>query len=206
MTSLDAAVQTAFPVLAVPASGALCAPAACGTRYLVGRDGVSRETWLPWIRVCELVAPSALTLPYGRVQDAVEFRCGPIPDRVLREFMHHAKKALPNEMAGALLWNASDDSWRYLTRPSCEASGAHVRYQEVRPQPGEHLVVDLHSHGLHSAFFSEEDDADDAGAMKVSLVLGNVDQLRPTSRMRLCMASVVRTAYLRADGRLAVLP
>ena len=206
MNTINAAVHAAFPLVAVPASGPLPAPQTCGTRYLVGRDGLSRELSLPWIRVCELVAPSALALPYGRVQDAVEFCCGPVPDRVLREFTYHARKALPDELAGALLWNGRTDSWRYLGRPTRAASGAHVSYEEVRPQQDEHLVVDLHSHGCHSAFFSTEDDRDDAGAMKVCLVIGNVDQLRPSSHMRLCMAGVVRPAYLRADGRLAVLP
>jgi PRTRC genetic system protein A len=74
----------------------------------------------------------------------------------------------------------------------------------VRAGDGEHIVVDVHSHGLHTAFFSAEDDADDAGAMKVSLVLGNLDQERPTSKMRLCMAGLVRPAYLNGDGRLGV--
>jgi len=205
MNTIHAAVQAAFPVVPVPACGPLPPAQACGIRYLVGRDGLSRELSLPWIRVCELVAPSALALPYGRLEDAVEFRCGPVPDRVLREFTYHARKALPHEIAGALLWNGRSDSWRYLERPTRTSSEAHVRYEEVRPQQDEHLVVDLHSHGCHSAFFSSEDDRDDAGAMKVCLVIGNLDQLRPSSHMRLCMAGVVRPAYLRADGRLAVL-
>ena len=205
MNTIDAALHAAFPIVAVPASGPLPLPQASGTRYLVGRHGLSRELSLPWIRVCELVAPSALTLPYGQVDDAVEFRCGPVPERVLREFTYHARRALPHEAAGVLLWNDRADSWRYLERPTRDASAAHVVYEEVRPQQDEHLVVDLHSHGCHSAFFSSEDDQDDAGAMKVCLVIGNVDQLRPTSHLRLCMAGVVRPAYLRADGRLAVL-
>ena len=147
MNTINAAVHAAFPVVPVPACGPLPPAQACGTRYLVGRDGLSRELSLPWIRVCELVAPSALALPYGRLEDAVEFRCGPLPDRVLREFTYHARRALPNEVAGALLWNGRADSWRYLERPTRASSEAHVRYEEVRPQQDEHLVVDLHSHG-----------------------------------------------------------
>lgn len=204
--TLNEAVGTAFPLLAMPPTGTLQAPTAAGTRYLASRNGLCRETWLPWIRVCELVAPSALVLPYGEVPDAVEFRCGPIPNQLLHQALVHARHALPLETAGAFLWSAATDGWRYAMRRALSASGEHVAYEEVRPQPGEHLVVDVHSHGGHSAYFSEQDDLDDAGAMKVSLVLGNVDCLRPSSRMRLCMAGVVRTAYLRNDGRLAVLP
>lgn len=202
---IDEALLTAFPLLAASTSGEQQPAAACGTRYLVGRHGVSREITLPWIRVRHLIAPSALPLPYGVVDNAVEFRCGRLPGAVLRQFVEDAKQAQPLEGAGVFLWNELDDTWRYARRDATSASGDHINYNEVRPREGEHLVVDVHSHGLHPAFFSAEDNADDAGAMKVSLVLGNLDQERPTSKMRLCMAGIVQPAYLNGDGRLGVL-
>lgn len=205
MNMMDEALLKAFPLLPAPTSGAQQPADAFGTRYLVGRHGVSREINLPWIRVCQLIAPAVLRLPYGEVADAVEFRCGPVPGTVLREFVADAKRAQPLEVAGAFLWNEADDTWRYARRETKSSSSAHVEYEEVRADDGEHLVVDVHSHGRHSAFFSAEDDADDAGAMKVSLVLGNLDQERPTSKMRLCMAGTIQPAYLNSDGRLGVL-
>jgi len=205
MSNMDEALLKAFPLLPASASGQQQPAADFGTRYLVGRYGVSREVTLPWIRACQLIAPSALTLPYGVVPDAVEFRCGPIPGAVVREFVADAKSAYPLEIAGVFLWNEAEDNWRYARREATTASGSHIEYEEVRAGDGEHIVVDVHSHGLHTAFFSAEDDADDAGAMKVSLVLGNLDQERPTSKMRLCMAGLVRPAYLNGDGRLGVM-
>lgn len=204
MNNMDEALLKAFPLLAAPVSGMQQPAADFGTRYVVGRYGVSREVTLPWIRVCQLIAPSALTLPYGVMADAVEFRCGPIPGEVVREFVAHAKQAQPLEIAGVFLWNETDDSWRYARREAKTASSSHIEYDEVRAGDGEHIVVDVHSHGLHAAFFSAEDDADDAGAMKVSLVLGNLDRDRPTSKMRLCMAGTIQPAYLNGDGRLGV--
>ncbi len=63
----------------------------------------------------------------------------------------------------------------------------------------------MHSHGAHDAFFSELDDKDDAGAMKISLVLGNIDRDMPSSKMRLCMAGhTIQPAYLGADGTIGV--
>jgi PRTRC genetic system protein A len=202
---MDEAVLKAFPL--VPASTAGRQPPASGfgTRYLVGRDGVYREITLPWIHVRQLIARSALPLPYGAVADVVEFRCGPIPIGVVREFVADARQALPLEVAGVFLWSEADDGWRYARRDAIFASSAHVEYTEVRLNEGEHIVVDVHSHGLHPAFFSGEDDADDAGAMKVSLVLGNLDKDRPTSKMRLCMAGIVQSAHLGGDGRIGVL-
>lgn len=204
MNHMDEALLKAFPLLAASASGAQQPAAEFGTRYLVGRFGVSREVTLPWIRACQLIAPSALALPYGVVPDAVEFRCGPIPGAVVREFVADAKQAYPLEIAGVFLWNDADDSWRYVRREAKTSSGSHIEYDEVRAGDGEHIVIDVHSHGLHAAFFSAEDDADDRGSMKVSLVLGNLDQDRPTSKMRLCMAGLVQPAYLNGDGRLGV--
>lgn len=205
MTYMDEAVLKAFPLLPASASGKQQPAHAYGTRYLVGRHGVSREITLPWIRACQLVAPSALDLPYGVVVDAVEFCCSPIPATLVREFVADAKQAQPLEIAAVFLWNEADDSWRYARREATTSSGDHINYEEVRPGDGEHLVVDVHSHGVHAAFFSMEDDADDAGAMKVSLVLGNLDQERPTSKMRLCMAGLVQPAFLSSDGRMGVL-
>lgn len=204
MNNMDEALLRAFPLLAAAVSEEQQPAADFGTRYLVGRHGVSREITLPWIRFCRLIARSALALPYGVVDDAVEFRCGPIPVAVIHKFVADAKQAQPLEVAGVFLWKQTDDSWRYVRRNSTSVSGAHVEYQEVRPEDGEHLVVDVHSHGRHAAFFSAEDNADDAGAMKVSLVLGNLDQERPTSKMRLCMAGLVEPAYLNGDGHLGV--
>lgn len=204
MNNMDEALLKAFPLLAASVSGTQLAAADFGTRYVVGRHGVSREVTLPWIRVCQLIAPSALTLPYGVVPDAVEFRCGLIPGEVVRQFVADAKRAQPLEIAGVFLWNEAKDSWRYARREAKTASGLHIEYDEVRAGDGEHIVVDVHSHGLHAAFFSAEDDADDAGSMKVSLVLGNVDRECPSSKMRLCMAGTMQPAYLNGDGRLGV--
>jgi PRTRC genetic system protein A len=204
MNSMDEALLRAFPLLAVPASGEQAPAAECGTRYLVGRHGVSREINLPWVRVCRLIAPSALPLPFGAVADTVEFRCGPIPLEVIQQFVAHAKQEQPLEVAGAFLWNERHDRWRYARRTLVRVTAAHLEYRELCPAEGEHLVVDAHSHGRHAAFFSARDDADDAGAIKLSLVLGNLDRERPSSRMRLCMAGLVEPAFLDADGKLRV--
>jgi PRTRC genetic system protein A len=199
---MDNAILQTFPLLAVPASGKIEAATSNGMRYLVGRTGMWREITLPWIRVRHQVSKSAFQLPYGPANDEVEFRCGPIPLHVIREFIAAARAAVPNEVAGVFLWHEETGAWRYEERHGLVVKSDYVSYREVVPRDGEHIVVDVHSHGLDRAFFSSQDDADDRGAMKLSLVLGNLDRETPSSQMRLCMAGhIVNTAYLDADGK-----
>lgn len=189
--NMDEAILKAFPLLPVPKSGLLPAAPNFGTRYLAAADGLWREITLPWGTFRNQVARSHLPLPYGNVEAVVDLRCGDIPPSVIRECIAHARHECPNEAAGVFLWHADTGEWRYQRRNVYSVSGSHIRYEEVRPAEGEHLVVDVHSHGLHPAFFSAEDNADDAGAMKFCLVLGNLRDVQPTSCMRLCMSGLV---------------
>ncbi len=203
--NMDEAIQATFPLIAAPTSGEIAPASASGTRYLIARDGVWRELTLPWVRFRHQLAAAAMRLPYGELEPMIEIRCGGIPPALIREFLADAREACPYEVAGVFLWHEPSDTWRYERREAMNASGSHINYQEVRPLDDEHIVVDVHSHGKHAAFFSAEDNADDAGSMKFSLVLGNLDQAHPTSEMRLCMAGVVvNNARLGPDGALGV--
>ena len=62
----------------------------------------------------------------------------------------------------------------------------HVHYRIDDLREGEVLAVDLHSHGLHGAFWSAKDDRDDNG-VRVCGVFGNLDRARPTARFRLVL-------------------
>jgi PRTRC genetic system protein A len=75
----------------------------------------------------------------------------------------------------------------------------------VSLEEGEFLVLDLHSHGKFDAYFSERDDADDAGSMKFSGVIGNLNTGTPTTVMRLNLLGKTWAATMAADGTLEVL-
>ena len=81
---------------------------------------------------------------------------------------------LPNEVAAAMVWNSTLDEWRLAARESITANGGYVSYREVELQDGEELIVDLHSHGHHPAYFSEIDNNDDFGSIKIAAVMGCV--------------------------------
>jgi PRTRC genetic system protein A len=200
MNMMDQAILQAFPLVPIPVGGEVEPAAAPGIRFLIGRSGIWREITLPWILVRHQIAQSDIRLPYGAMDQTIEFRCGALPRWLIQEFAVDAKTAAPNEIAGVFLWREDSGAWRYQRRVAFDFSGAHVHYEEVKPRAGEHIVVDVHSHGVHPAGFSKKDDADDAGSMKLSLVLGNLDQQTPSSAMRLCMAGKIYAAASVGHG------
>lgn len=202
--NMDKAILQAFPLIAVPPSGELPLPQANGIRYLAARSGLWREINLPWIRLRHRIGSTAIGLPYGETHAELSFLCGEIPMELVREFCYEAKLEAPIEIAGALIWNENKNEWRYARRRASSASASHIEYEEVRMNEGEHLVVDIHSHGHHEAFFSEEDDRDDAGSMKLAAVVGSLNRENGTSRMRLCMAGWVEQVRIVGRGRVEV--
>lgn len=59
-----------------------------------------------------------------------------------------------------------------------EHHSASVRYHQV-----ENTVVDIHSHGMMDAFFSETDNADEQG-FRIFCVVGKLDQPVPEAKLR----------------------
>jgi PRTRC genetic system protein A len=202
--NMDQAILKAFPLLNAPRAGDLPEATQNGMRYIVGNDGIWRAIDLPWVRMVHKVAESILPLPYGAVGERIEFLCGPLPREHIRQFVADAREAAPTEIAAALIWSEHTGQWRYARREAITASAARIEYREVSLEDGEHLVVDIHSHGTEAAFFSGTDNQDDAGALRASLVLGNVDRQQPTSDMRLCMAGLFEPLIVREDGCMEV--
>lgn len=209
LSTMDEALQKAFPLVQMPRFGALVASEQSGTRYVVGSNGVFREVTLPWIRLVHPVATfgvasdHAVRLPYGRVEPRLELSFESVPASMFAAIRQAAHAAYPNEVAGVLIWNEAIGLWRHEVRRAVSASSGHVDYEEVRLNDGEHLVVDWHSHGAHDAYFSGTDDRDDMGAMRFSLVIGRVKG-EMNMAMRLCMAGVYYNASLREDGSVEV--
>ena len=204
MSTLDEATLTTFPWVAVPPRGNLPPAWAGAIRYLVAKSGLWQEISLPWIRVVRpFTGPGESPLPYGELQPVIDLRCGPLPMGLVREFIAGAREAAPLECAAALVWS-DESSWRLAWREAKSAGSGHIDYNEVTLADAEHLVVDMHSHGHYEAYFSLEDNMDDRGSMKFSLVVGNFNGNAPTSAMRLCMLGLVRNAVADRDGKVEV--
>ena len=201
---MNDAIAQAFPFVMAPHGGQLEWSKQYGTRYIATAVGVVREIVLPWVQIRHAIGMTDLKMPYGSIQDEVSFLCGPVPRELFAKFKMDAKLAYPKECAGAFVWNQVSGAWRYEARTNIEATDSHVHFHEVHLADGEQLVVDIHSHGTWPAFFSETDDKDDEGAMRLSVVLGNVMEGGGTSAARLCMAGKFFAASLGADGQVMV--
>lgn len=205
METMDQVVQAAFPVVSAPRFSSLEAAVKPGARHIVARDGLWREVTLPWIRSIHPIAACDVPLPYGALHAEIELLCGPIPRDLRKKFVQDAYAASPTEMAAAMIWNQATGGWRYAARESLSAGHAFVNYKEVSLEEGEFLVLDLHSHGQFDAHFSKKDDADDAGSMKFSGVIGDLNKGTPTTVMRLNLRGKTWAATMAADGTLEVL-
>lgn len=187
MNARDTILQDLTPVVSVPLFEALPAdPRPVGHRFLVAHDGLWIEVQSPWLHARALIAPSAIRLPFGDLAPALELRRGSLPKILLDEFVAQARQASPNETAAIITWHEQTGEFNLL--PVDRETGAtHVHYERPRLAEGECLVADLHSHGTLHAGFSMQDDLDDAGEIKVAVVVGRCHLPRPDVAARLCL-------------------
>lgn len=187
----DQALQRTMPCVAVPRFGQLPAMdhTSAGMRLLVARSGVYVQVKLDWLEATVRVQslPGRPALPYGDVNERIRFAFGIIPISLLEGFIEAGRSALPNEIAGALIFSRQTGSLRLTLHDAIEAGPNGVRYRLPHLQADESLAVDLHTHGHGAAFWSPTDDADDQG-IKVAGVFGNLDvrrHERPSAAFRL---------------------
>ncbi|WP_176000383.1 PRTRC system protein A [Burkholderia vietnamiensis] len=181
MDHRDSFLQTTFPTIPVPRFGSLEELASNGHRFLVGSNGVALEVRRPWLymRKIAMKNESGLALPYGSVSEVFELRCGPIPRELLMEFAWQAKAWGEIETAAWITWRESTRSFVFRRLSERTASAHSVVVDRPALDADEHLVVDLHSHGLSDAFFSPTDNEDDQGEVKFSVVVGSCHRDRP---------------------------
>lgn len=159
-----------------------------GHRFIAAEDGLYIELERPWLHLVQIVAESAMPLPYGPVTDegrAFAFEEGDVT-QLIAQFMVDARAALPAECAGWGVWHEDTQLLEYRPCISIAASVGGVDFHCPRLGDREHLAIDIHSHGALGAGFSPTDDHDDHGAVKLAIVVGNLDRDDPSIRMRLC--------------------
>jgi PRTRC genetic system protein A len=140
-------------------------------------------------------------MPYGRVGQCTELAFGRISDvlGVIQDFIANARHAAPSETADMLVWDSrrkalTDDNVTVLDK-----STGSVRYELRELDDHESVAIDMHSHGHIPAFFSDTDDRDDAGSVKISGVVGNLDSDTPTAAFRLCVLGLYLPINVPAD-------
>lgn len=196
MDHRDMFLQTTFPTIPVPRFGPLEELASNGHRFLVGSNGVALEVRRPWLYMRQIAMKneSGLALPYGRMSEVFELRCGPIPRELLLEFASQAKAGGEIETAAWITWRESTRSFVFRRLSERTASAHSVVVDRPELDADEHLVVDIHSHGHADAFFSPTDNEDDQGEVKFSVVVGSCHRDRPEAFdvvARLCALGLI---------------
>jgi PRTRC genetic system protein A len=189
-----AAVLAHMPCYAVPPSGRSPAidalrAAQVGQGLAVGSDGVMLIVRRPWLALDVRLTPDlAAYLPYGSVgRPRADLRCGLVPREFFNAIVAFFRASLPNEAAAFIVWDEAGRAFGVTYPEIDEATPSRLVYRTPVLPPGSHVICDVHSHGAGPAFFSATDNADDAHATKISLVIGRLDRPEPPSiASRLC--------------------
>lgn len=191
MDSRDVALQSVMPTVMVPRYSELKELATAGDRILMAANGVWLEVCRVWLYARVLVAkPSIIPVPYGQVSEVMRFGFGKLPRAMVAQFIEQARARCPNECAAWVVWNQRTNEWRLMMLEETSVGPGHVNVNLPTLEEDEHMVMDLHSHGLTEAFFSRTDNKDDRGATKIAGVIGNLDKQEATASFRLCANGV----------------
>jgi PRTRC genetic system protein A len=206
---LDAALWQSAPVECVPRHAPFEPLAEHGHRILVATDGLWLECSRPWLHLIWPLAPkrAPVALPYGELKPTCHIAFGKLDTADIRTFTARARSKLPNETGAWMSWEYYDAitfgpsaaSGRLVWEDSEDISATPTALDHQRPPETEthSPCIDFHSHGTGPAGFSAIDDADDAGEVKIAVVVGNVDQQIPSLVARLCCLGL--TIPLAAD-------
>lgn len=170
----DILIQSRFPTLMVPAYGEISECGTDQTRLLMANDGLYVETRPPWGHLVKRVWDSPRPLPYGKMKEHDGF-LDVIKEHLLAimlEEMEPEARTMADEgkeWIGYVIWTP-EDGFTYH-RPEFESTAIEVKFRRHIPY-NVHVVLDAHSHGSMSPFFSATDDADDTG-VRISAVCGN---------------------------------
>lgn len=191
MDSRDVALQSVMPTVMVPRFSELEELATPGNRILMAANGVWLEVCRAWMYARVRVAnPMSIPVPYGDVTEMMRFNFGKLPRVMVAQFIEQARARSPNECAAWVVWNQLTAEWKLMMLEETSVGPGHVNINLPTLGEDEHMVMDIHSHGLTEAFFSRTDNKDDRGTTKIAGVIGNLDKPEVTTSFRLCVNGV----------------
>lgn len=186
LSHLDAALLAACPLVAVPRHSPFESLTVPGHRVLCAANGTFVEICRPWLHAVIRIGDIGMPLPYGELTESIRLRFSKSAFAAcVGRFAVEAAFLCPLEHA-AWFGFSEDRQFQYLSVEVLKAKDDFIQYERPNTAPGQVLAVDCHTHGADRAFFSETDDEDDRNDdVKLALVVGNLDQARPTVVMRL---------------------
>jgi PRTRC genetic system protein A len=177
---MDRVLLAHTPVEVVPKFGEFDPLQRNGHRFLVAADGMWLESKRAWGRVLwPMAKQSAVLMPFGRLEQSVELVFGKELIPHLATFADDAREADRDEVGGVVIWHEQTGSLRYERCESLHAGVGFLRARQPAVDEGEHIVVDLHSHGRLGAGFSGTDLKDTGSEMVLAGVVGRVDRAEP---------------------------
>ncbi|NEX60111.1 PRTRC system protein A [Noviherbaspirillum galbum] len=199
MNPIDTALQSVTPTVMVPRHEPFVPLQANGHRFLAASDGLWLEARRPWLYLCwPLVRQEKVAMPYGTLKQTLS--AVPVKSHLMDEFIIMAQEVYPLECAAWVVWDEVTDDQTLLPMVPTSATVASVVFQRPRLQAGQHLLLDLHSHGQLGAFFSGQDNRDDRGEFKLAGVLGRVNTVIE-AKFRLCANGLYVTLPDRIYGQ-----
>lgn len=188
----DEALQRACPVIAAPLFGALPAMGN-GQRIIVAGNGIFVQVKRDWLDCVERLGgmDATMPLPYGKITPIVRFAFGTIPIALLDGFIASGRAALPNEIAGGVIYSVAQATLRLAIYEPLHSTAHGIEYRMPPLARDESIAVDLHTHGRLPAFWSATDDLDDR-SVKVAGVFGDLDGERPSAAFRLVLNGMYR--------------
>lgn len=165
--SRDVAVYATCPIYAAPRYAQYEPLQREGRRHVAGEDGMYIEVKSSQMHACVKIA--SFPMPYGPVAEFIELVNGPVPSRMLQGFVTRAVDETPKEIAGIV--RVAEGTYELATPQVLSSSSAHIEYNDTE---FDHIVIDMHSHGRHKAFFSATDDASDLSRFGpyIAIVIG----------------------------------
>lgn len=139
-----------------------------GRRLIAGEDGIYIEAKSDYLHACLKLVD--LRTPYGPVEEFITLKNGKVPSQILQQFVLRACEASPSEAAAII--EPSGPGYIATAPKVISSDRAHIQYADVE---FEHIVIDIHSHGLADAYFSATDDASDLSRFGpyIAVVVGN---------------------------------
>lgn len=165
----DQALYNTCPLVAAPKYSPFQPLPEAGQRFVAAQDGFYLEARSSALHA--LIRLSTLARPqptYGKVEEFIDLANGPIPRHLFQQFVHQACMT-PNEIAAII---QPEEAGYSLATPAVISAGpGHIQYSDVE---FDNIVVDMHSHGLLPAYFSQTDDASDLSRMGpyIAVVVG----------------------------------
>lgn len=112
-------------------------------------------------------------IPVQMIDDILEFF-----RRVMRMVKTGGTGHGEYEAMAHIVWNPTTESYR-VAIPKQTVSKSRVSYDWSHVQPGEEVILDIHSHNTMGAFYSGTDENDDKTYAGISGVAGQLDRATP---------------------------